>query len=192
MDEFENAGTMEATANAETPNVDTASTDVNDTPTENEDINNETTPEKTFTQEQVNEFVRNRIERERNSTYKRYGVNDRDGLDSLINKSHSYDAMKERYENITKRNSELEQEIAFIRQNIEPSRQDDVMAYFKGKGLEFSENALVEELRTHPEWLRVNEVSDKPTTTIKKLGAQQRTSPEPEDEKKKVFDLFNI
>ena len=192
MDELNVAGTMDGTAYAETPSVDTASTDVNDNTTENKGVNNDVKPERTFTQEQVNDLVRQRIDRERNSTYKRYGVNDRDGLDTLITKSHSYDAMKERYENINERNKALEQEIAFIRQNIEPSRQEDVLTYFKGKGLDFSEQALMDELRTHPEWLRVNEVSDKPTTTIKKLGAQQRTSPEPEDEKKKVFDLFNI
>ena len=182
---LENAG-MEQEAN-----VETANTDVNDTPTENESINNEVEPTRTFTQEQVNDLVRQRIERERNSTYKRYGVTDRDGLDSLITKSHSYDAMKEQYESVNERNKQLIQEIAFIRQNIEPSRQEDVIAYFKGKGLEFSELTLADELRTHPEWLRTTEQSDKPTTTIKKLGTA-RSVPEPEDEKKKVFDLFNI
>lgn len=185
MEELENAGMVE---NA---NVETANTDVNDNTTENEGVDNEVKPNKTFTQEQVNDLVRNRIERERNSTYKRYGVYDKDGLDSLINKSHSYDTMKEEYENIQNRNKELEREIAFIRQNIEPSRKEDVLAHFKGKGIEFSETALIDELRTHPEWLRANEESDKPTTTIKRLGAQ-RSTPEPEDEKKKVFDLFNI
>lgn len=186
MEELENAGLMDENAN-----VETANTDVNDAKTENESINNEESQNKTFTQEQVNNLVRNRIDRERASTYKRYGVYDRDGLDSLINKSHSYDMMKEEYDNIQNRNKELEQEIAFIRQNIEPSRKEDVLAHFKGKGLEFTENELINELRTHPEWLRVNEQSDKPTTTIKRLGAQ-RSTPEPEDEKKKVFDLFNI
>ena len=186
MEELENAGLMDEQAN-----VETANTDVNDTPTENKEINNDVEPPKTFTQEQVNEFVRQRIERERNSTYKRYGVTDRDGLDTLITKSHSYDAMKEQYESVNERNKQLVQEIAFIRQNIDPRRQDDVIAYFRGKDLEFSELALAEELRTHPEWLRVAEKSDKPTTTITKLGSQ-RSTPEPEDEKKKVFELFNI
>ena len=38
-------------------NVETANTDVNDAKTENESIDNEVEPTRTFTQEQVNDFV---------------------------------------------------------------------------------------------------------------------------------------
>ena len=185
MEELENAGMVEQTE------VDTASTDVNDTTTENNDINNEKQETKTFTQEQVNDFVRNRIDRERNSTYKRYGVKDRDELDSLIVKSQSYDMMREQYDTLKSQNDSLQRDLAFLRQNIEPTRQEDVLAYFKGKDLDFTEENLVEALRTHPEWLRASEVSDKPKYTFKQIGAE-RSYQEPKDEKKEVAKLFGI
>ena len=54
----------------------TATNDVEERPTEN--VSNESEESnkkvKSFNQEQVNELVRNRIERERSSVYKRYGV----------------------------------------------------------------------------------------------------------------------
>lgn len=187
MEELENAGIVENTE------VETASTDVNDVTTENSDTNtSETESVKTFTQEQVNEFVRNRIDRERNTTWKRYGVANRNELDTLVAKSQSYDAMKERYENIQNRIRELEQEIAFTRLNIDPTKQDDVLVHFKGKELEFNENNLMEELRTHPEWLKPMEASDKPTFTFTKIGADRPFIAPKEDEKDIASKLFNL
>ena len=70
--------------------VDTATTDVEATETEQENVEEveenteqEETP-KTFTQEQVNEMVKSRLDRDRKSIYKRYGVSDKKGLDDLI------------------------------------------------------------------------------------------------------------
>lgn len=115
----------------------------------------ETAP-KTFTQEAVDEIVKSRLKRDREAFYKRYGVGNRDELDSMVGKSQSFDVMKERYANIKTENSSLKEKIAFLNQNINPAKEDDVRAYFKGKGIEFNEQNLISELETHPEWVKEN------------------------------------
>lgn len=142
---------------------------------------------KTFTQEMVDEIVRTRLDRDRRATYNRYGVKDKNGLDELIGKSQSYDVMRERYEAIKTENVSLKEKMAFISNNINPAREDDIRAYFKGKEIEFNETNLIKELETHPEWLKVKEVSNAPQTTITSLGVEHRPirHAETEDERRK-------
>mgnify|MGYP003296289237 CR=1 FL=1 len=159
MDENTNVG-MEQVENTTEANVETTTTDVaSEEATKNEETsqaeNNDSQPEKKFTQEQVNEMMRKRIEREKNSIFnkhkEKYGVENEEGLDEMFKKSQSYDAMKERYENILTAKAELEKELAFLRNNIEPSKEEDILAHFKGKEMEFNEESLKAELQTHPE-----------------------------------------
>ena len=173
----------------EQENVETATTDVGETQTENKENEKEPLEEKgkTFTQDQVNDFVRNRI----NKVYARYGVEDSKGLDDLINKSRSYEVMEERYSKMQDHNRELEEKIAFMTNNINPSRYDDVRAYFKGKSLEFTNDALVNELQTHPEWLNVVK-TETPKTTIQSLGGDNIHYKPPKDEKAEAFKLFGL
>ena len=147
---------------------------------------------KTFTQEQVNKIMRSRLERDRNALLTRYGVKDRDGLDSLIGKAQSYDIMKERYEAKENENYQLKERLAFMSNNINPDREDDIRAYFKGKGLEFNEETLVNELETHPEWRKVVEVDDKPKTTIQVLGVEHRDRNVPETDYEKRQRIFGV
>ena len=147
---------------------------------------------KTFTQEQVNKIMRSRLERDRLSFLNRYGVKDRDGLDSLIGRAQSYDIMKERYEASKTRIAELEERLAFMSNNINPDREDDIRAYFKGKGLEFNEDALVNELETHPEWRNIVKVDDKPKTTIEVLGVEHRDRDIPETDAEKRRRIFGV
>ena len=147
---------------------------------------------KTFTQEQVNKIMRSRIERDRLSFLKRYGVEDRDGLDSLIGKAQAYDIMKERYEARGTEIAELKEKLAFMTNNINPDREDDIRAYFKGKGLEFNEESLVNELETHPEWRNVVQVDDKPKTTIEVLGVEHRDRNIPETDAEKRRRIFGV
>lgn len=189
-------GTAPVVNTAETPNE----TQVNDTATvaEKEPVVKETpktdTTEKpkSFTQEMVDEIVRNRLERDRKATFKRYGVEDRDGLDALIGKSQAYDVMKERYEKIKGENASLQEKMAFITNNINPAREDDVRAYFKGKGIEFNETNLVNELVTHPEWLNVKEVNEAPQTTIKTLGVEHAPITHHESEEERQKRIFGV
>ena len=147
---------------------------------------------KTFTQEQVNKIMRSRLERDRLSFLNRYGVKDRDGLDSLIGKAQSYDVMKERYGAAKTKIAELEERLAFMSNGINPDREDDIRAYFKGKGLEFNEETLVNELETHPEWRKIVESDETPKTTIQVLGVEHRDRNIPETDAEKQRRIFGI
>lgn len=146
---------------------------------------------KTFTQEQVNEFVKQRIEKERNSVFKRYGVTNKTELDNLMGKAHSYDVMYERLNKMRNDYNTLNQEYAFNCANINTDKTEDVLAYFKGKGIALNKETLLNEVATHPEWLRVKEVSDKPVTTIERISPQ-RSEVVMENEKDKVAKMFNL
>ncbi len=170
-------------------NVETATTMEQDNQPEQEnDVkeNLDNNVEKTFNQEQVNDFVRERL----NKFYKRYGVENKQGLDELVGKAQSYNIMEERYNNAMNELSSLKEEHAFLKNNINPNKYDDVRAYFKGKELEFNEENLVNELQSHGEWLNV--VENKPQTTIKVLGTDNsRVSPQ-KDEKEIASKMFGI
>lgn len=168
-----NSSTAEETAVKETPKAETPET-------------------KSFTQEMVDEIVRNRLERDRKATYKRYGVADRDGLDGLIGKAQSYEIMKERYAGIKTENATLREKMAFITNNINPAREEDVRAYFKGKGIEFNETNLINELATHPEWLNVKEANEAPQTTIKTLGVEHTSLNKHETEEERQKRIFGV
>ena len=148
---------------------------------------------KSFTQEMVDEIVRSRLERDRKATWRRYGVQTRDELDGLVGKAQSYDVMKERYEATKTENSSLKEKMAFMSKNINPNREEDIRAYFNGKGIEFNETNLINELATHPEWLNAIEQKEGPQTTIDRLGVDHQGKPsqrESEDEKmKRIFGV---
>ena len=145
-------------------NVATAATETQATETKTE-----TTP-KTFTQEQVNEIVRERLER----TYKGYGANSKEELDALFESS--------------KKNGK---ELAFLKNNVNPSREGDIDAYFKGKGIDFNGENLAKELSTHPEWLNQAKAEEE-RTTIKVLGSDGRTPIPQASEKDEAAKLFGF
>lgn len=180
---------MEQENQMQEQNVETATTMGNDNQPEQENDVNENLDnngEKSFNQEQVNDFVRERL----NKVYKRYGVENKQGLDELVGKAQSYNIMEERYNNAMSELASLKEANAFMKNNINPNKYDDVRAYFKGKGLEFNEENLVNELQSHGEW--VNVVENKPQTTIKVLGTDNsRISPQ-KDEKEIASRLFGM
>lgn len=144
--------------------------------------------EKLFNQGQVDEFITNRL----NRLYKRYGAENKAQLDEMVGKAQSYDIMKERYEGLSNENSQLKEQIAFLKNSISPERYDDVRAYFKGKGLEFNNDNLVQELNGHPEWRTIVE-NDKPKTTITKLSPDRGANIEsPDTELQQVFKMFGL
>lgn len=197
--DFENEVGMEDNSNVETTATDVENASEETTENENEtlvDDKGETKQEKTFTQTELDRIIRERIERERNSTIKKwcdkYGVENEESLDSAFLKSLSYDTMKEEYESIKSAKQELENKLAFIENNIEPTKQDDVMAHFKGKGIEFNDENLKAELSTHPEWLKVKEVSNKPTTTITPISPDREEIKPQKTEKEEMEKLFGM
>lgn len=141
-----------------------------------------------FNQEQVNEFVRSRLDKYEKSLFKHYGVESRDGLNELFGKAQSYSVMAERLKAQRETNSQLLEENCFLKNKVNPEKYEDVRAYFKGKGLEFNEDNLKNELSTHNEWL----IQVAPTTTIKSVGADQNINAPRIDEKEQASKLFGL
>ena len=155
-------------------------------------------PEQTFTKSQVNEIMRNRINRSHESFFKRYGVNNLNELDDMLGRSKSYDSIKLQFDDLSQKHSNLENEhnnlmsqfkdlnrnYAYKVGNIDESRIADIDAYFKGKGIDINEASLSEELKNHPEWI-------KKASTVKSLGAE--VSPKSEvDERELASRIFGV
>lgn len=141
-------------------------------------------PERTYTKAEIQNLMRRRVERSHNAFFKRYGVQNLKGLDELMNKSKS---IGDEYANLQLKNSDLSRENAFLRNNINPEKYNDIITHFKGSGIDFSEEALLEALKTHPEWLKVQPQ----TTTIQKLG-QEFHKQEAPDEKIEAGRLLGV
>lgn len=127
--------------------------------------------EKMYSKAEVQNLMRRRVERSHNAFFKRYGVTNLNELDEFMRKSRTfgddYLSMKELNNNLTREN-------AFLRNNINPDKYDDIIAYFKGNNIEFAEEQLIEALKTHPEWL-------KQTTTIQTMGNEFHNENSPSD-----------
>ena len=189
--ENENLNNLEEQANnGDTPNTEvsgvetTTQEETNDGGSVEEQTNN---PQpKLFTQEQVNDFVRKRLER----NYTRYGCKNSKELDDLVGKAQSYEVMKDRYGDLQIEHANLLKDYSFLKNNVNPDRVEDINAYFKGKGIDFSNDALVEHLATHPEWLN-QVVEQTPTTTISVMGSERNT-PKPMSEKDIASKMFGM
>lgn len=142
-----------------------------------------------YTQEQVNEIVRSRLDRASKAIYGRYGVENEQGLDELVSMAQAYETMKSRYDAMQDELRGLKEQNMFHANGVLSEKEDDVRTYFKGKGLEMSDEALKQVLFTHPEWLAVAKPA--PTTTIVPLGSQADDSPkaDPEAEAARMFGL---
>lgn len=143
--------------------------------------------EKTFTKNQVVEMMKKRISRSHSAFFKRYGVENLDALDSLFENAHKFNEMNGEFGKIQLRNSELVRENSFLRNNINPDKYADIIAHFKGNGVEFSEEELIKALTNHPEWLKPTV----PATTIKTLGSETHTLPTP-NEAEKASKLLGV
>ena len=133
--------------------------------------------ERTWTKSQIQEMMKKRVDRSHRAFFNRYGVQDLKGLDELFENSKKFSSMNEEFGKIQLRNSELMRENAFLRNNINPDKYNDIIAYFKGNDQEFSEEELLKALPTHKEWLR----QSAPVTTMKSLGSEAHTMPKPDE-----------
>lgn len=124
---------------------------------------------KTFTEDEVNDIVRKRLEKHSKSLYRKLGIEGEEGIEGLVSKAKGFDETSAKL-------AETEKTLAYVNKGIDQARYGDVEAYFKGKGIEFSEDALAKELETHPEWAKKGEV----TQIIQNLGGG--------DGKKQEFD----
>ena len=120
----------------------------------------------TFTKERVNELMQKRIERSHQAFFNRYGVKDLNELDDLFGKAKSVDGLNQQieellkakqdlqtqFDELTNQNRDLSKKYAFTSRNIKPEMYSDIETYFKGKGLDITEETLNEELKTHADW----------------------------------------
>lgn len=144
----------------------------------------------TFTQAQVDEIVSNRLKKEHERIFKRYNVADFDECDSFMGKAQAYDVMKERYDQMQTENVSNREYIALLKNNIKPEKYDEVKAYFKGKGVELTEEALSSEMSEHDYWLNTP-TNTAQKTTITKLGAEATEKPK-FDEKELASKIFGV
>lgn len=141
-----------------------------------------------FTQEQVNDIVRDRLKKADAKFFAKYGLDNAEALDAIVEKGKGYDEIKAQMDLVSNENKGLKEQITLTKNNIIPSKQDDVLAYFRGKGLELNDENLAKMLETHPEWMP----NKAPTTTIVEMGAEgTKTNPSisEEDEALKMFGL---
>ena len=131
-------------------------------------------PEKTYTKAQIMDLMKKRVDRSHKAFFKRYGVNNLQELDDVFKYKDQYLGLQNKYNDLTR-------EMAFIKNNVSPERYEDIIAYFKGKGLEFSEQELLNQLATHPEWLKQQATINPQSTTIKTLGSEAHSAPKPSD-----------
>ena len=147
-------------------------------------------PDRTFTRDEVTKILKRRLDRYQNSMYTKYGVKDSTEFDSLFEKAKSYD-------DLVKSRDEALEKVAFLGNNINPDRYDDIRTYFKGKGLQFTEDELKRQLESHPEWIKQQAptTNSKPTTTITPIGtpASGPVDRSEHDLAKRIFgeDLFD-
>lgn len=129
---------------------------------------------KTFTQSQVNEMVGNTRTETREKTfryiYDRYGVEDEAGLDELIGNAQRYDSLQEQY-NADKKNwkdqsslrdkelADVKEQVALMQSGIDNGRYEDAKFILRGKGLEITAENIANELATHPEWKKMEQIN---------------------------------
>ena len=138
---------------------------------------------KTFTEQELNEIVRNRLIRQKNRLHQQLGVENDEEINELIEKVKKADELKSIVDSLQNENTLYKEQLTFIENNIDIKRYDDVRAYFKGKELTLTPETLKAELITHPEW-----VAQKSVQTI---GGQRQQAPV-KDERKTAMELFGI
>lgn len=124
------------------------------TTTQELNVNEPKVETKTFTQDEVNEIVKKRLDKHTNSTLKQYNLESLEELESLLTKGRDYQKVFEELEKLKATNRELIEKDLFNSNKIDENRFDDVRTYFKGKELELSAESLAQALTTHPEWVK--------------------------------------
>lgn len=130
---------------------------------------------KNFTQEDVNEIVGSRLERNDNAWLKELGLSSREEVANLVASAKNYNLFKDDYE-------KLKTEKLFNSLNIKDDRVDDVKAILKGKELPFTKESIEKEIKTHPEWLKEQGVS------LETIGTKKSEAKEPALSEKEIAE----
>lgn len=158
-------------ATASTPTQQTAST-TSSAPAANQSATNQVAdPAKKFTQEDIDNAVKDRLERAEQSFLKKAGVSSFEELGKKLSEGNS-----------------AKVELVLTKNNIADDRHDDVITHFKGKGKDLTEEALAEAVKTHPEWLKKVEKSSNPAPQVK-VG-QSENPPKQQDDIEELNKAF--
>lgn len=130
---------------------------------------------KNFTQEDVNEIVGSRLERNDNAWLKELGISSKEEVANLVASAKNYNLFKDDYE-------KLKTEKLFNSLNIKEDRVDDVKAILKGKELPFTKESIEKEIKTHPEWLKEQGVS------VETIGTKKSEVKEPALSEKEIAE----
>lgn len=133
---------------------------------------------KTFTQEELNKIVQDRLSRESKSFLKKFGVESEEDIKSALEKSKSVDSLSEQIKT-------LQKELALTSNNIREDKREDVEFYFKGKGLDLNSENLKNELETHKEWLNATKTIE----TLGTKGQEDKTEMSEEEYAQKLFGM---
>ena len=125
---------------------------------------------RTFTQEEVDRIAGNSRAEGRNSAMKgyidRYGVESEDELDGLFRNGQLYDGLNERNAELTKENSDLKRQLALtsatLRDGLDPSAYDDVVAIAESKGMDLSAETIRTLMETRPYWRKDGAAAPQP------------------------------
>lgn len=165
-----------------------------ETPDAEKEGKGESAPEQashaSLTQDEVNDIVRERLAKRDRQLFSKYGVEDEKALDALFEKAKGYDEQAKSLEEIQAQLKSANEELALKRHGVLPEREDDAKTYFKGKGMEMSEEALKQVLETHPEWLKAEEGQPKPNfTKPEPIGAEkgEKAKSDPREEAAKLW-----
>lgn len=142
---------------------------------------------KTFTQDELNTIVQERLKRQESKLLEKLGIEAEAGIEEILTKSKGYDEAKSEAESIRAENKELKTRIAFIENSIDPAREDDVRTYFKGKELDLNGETLKEAMAAHPEWRK-----EQPKRTTISTLTPVKDQPKPEDEWDYTKRLFGL
>lgn len=99
--------------------------------------------------EEVKDEVREELLRE---LYERYGVSGDEELNGIFGKGQAYDVLNDDYTNQGNELKSAMAENALLKSGISRSRWDDARAILGAKGLDITEDNILSELGTHPEW----------------------------------------
>lgn len=139
-----------------------------------EDTSTPDVKHKTFTQEEVNSLVSERVKRAKESAIKE--VLKETGFDSKDNLKSYLETSKEELSNYKFTDACNENKIS-------AERFDDVKALLKGKGLEVNEENIAEVAKTHPEWRREKR---KPALEPIDIGSNTKSMGDSEESLKKM------
>lgn len=153
---------------------------------ENPNVENKTKDVRTFTQEEVNKIIQDRLARTENQFFETYGVKDGEELKSNLEKSKTVDTLSNLNTDLQNQINEYKEEKLFRINNIDENRIDDLKTYFKGKDIELTEETLKTALTTHPEW-----IAKKQVTTIQSI-TPNKNNQTIVDEKELAANLFGL